>query len=389
VVAQLASSIVLVVSAGLFVRALQRAGALNPGFEAQGVELATVDFTIAGYSDATAPAFARELATRVGALPSVESATIAKTLPGGFESLRFGLTVPGIDTPNGQPGFDTDWNIVEPGYFATLRIPLVSGRDFNGADRAGRTGVAILSESAARRLWPGENAIGKFVIQHLGPGSTRTLVVVGVVRDINASSLVDGFANPLVYVPLQQQYTNKLPANWTIAARARNGRRIAADVRILVASMNPNLPIVTSQTLDDSVALGLMPKRIAASLSSSLGLIGLLLAAIGVYGVAAYAVARRTREIGIRVALGARPAAVVAMVLRHGLSLAGLGAVIGLAAAAGVSRLLSGLLFGVPAFDAAIFAGAAALAAAVGVAGCYVPARRAVTINAMEALRYE
>jgi putative ABC transport system permease protein len=391
VVAQVAISMVLVISAGLFVRALERAGSLHPGFNPHGVELATVDFGIAGYTDANGPGFGRAVLERVAALPGIEAATLAKVVPGGFESIRFGLTIPGAGTANGLGSFDTDWNIVEPGYFRTLGIPIVSGRDFNPADRAGRPGVVILSEAAARRFWPGEPAVGKFVVQHgLPPGAERTLLVVGVVRDIRTSSLVDGFANPFVYVPLQQQYASRLTSAMTIVARTAQGRRrAAADIRAALAELNPDLPVITSQTLEDSMALGLMPQRFAASLSSVLGAIGLLLAAIGIYGVAAYAVARRTREIGIRVALGARPAGVVGMVLGQGMSLAAIGAAIGLVLAAGVSRVLSGFLFGVPPMDPAIFGAAAGLAAVVGLIACYVPARRAVRINAMEALRYE
>jgi len=391
VAAQVAFSIVLVVSAGLFVRALQRAGSSHPGFDAHGVELATVDFKVAGYTDETAPAVARAIVERVAALPGIESATLAKALPGGFESLRFGLTVPG-EAANARPEIssDTDWNIVEPGYFATLRIPLVSGRDFTAADRAGRRGVAILSEGAARRLWPGENAVGKMIQQHgAPPDAIRPLLVVGVVRDIKTSTLLDGFANPFVYVPLQQHYNQRLTGTMTIAARVVHGGRAAADIRAALAAMNPNLQVVASQTLEDSIALGLMPQRMAASLSSALGTVGLLLAAIGIYGVAAYAVARRTREVGIRIALGARPIGVVVLVLRHGMLLAAFGCGVGLTLAAGISQVLGAFLFGVAPMDPPIFAGAAAAVAVIALAACSVPARRALRISAVEALRYE
>ena len=180
-----------------------------------------------------------------------------------------------------------------------------------------------------------------------------------------------------------------MTSDLTIVARPARGRHAAAEVRGLVASMNSSVPIVRSQTAADSVALGLTPQRVAASLSTSLGLVGLLLAAIGIYGVTAYAVAQRTREIGIRLALGARRADVVAMVVRQGLSLALVGCAIGLMLAAGVNRLLAAFLFGVQQIDVVIFGGAAALLAAVAVAACYVPVRRATGINAMEALRYE
>jgi predicted permease len=392
VVAQVAFSLVVVVAAGLFVRWLQ-AGSSDPGFDPHGVELATVDLSPAGYTDITGPLFARDVLERVRALPVVESATIARVLPGGFEGIRFGLAVPGVAAPNGERFFSLDWNIVEPGYFATLRIPLVAGRDFSAADDAGAPPVAIVDEGMARRFWPGQNALGKFVLlQVAGPAAsngTSTLMVIGVVHDIKSSSLVDGLAEGFVYVPLQQQYAATRPLTMTVAARTSRGQRIAGEIRTLVASMDPKLPIVRSQTLDDSVALGLVPQRVAVSVSSSLGLVGLLLAAIGIYGVTAYAVTRRTREIGIRVALGANRADVVRMVLGQGMWLAFVGCAIGLILAAAVNQVLAGFLYGIPPMDPAVFGGAAALFIVVGMVACYVPVRRATRINAMEALRYE
>jgi ABC-type antimicrobial peptide transport system permease subunit len=175
----------------------------------------------------------------------------------------------------------------------------------------------------------------------------------------------------------------------TIVARSTNGQRLAGEIRTLLASMNPNLPIVAALALEEYAQLGLIPQRVAASVSGSLGLVGLLLAALGVYGVTAYMVASRTREIGIRVALGAQPRDVMGMVLRHGLLLTLGGAAIGLILAAGAGRLIASLLMGVAPLDALTFSSAGLLFAAIGVAACYVPARRALRINANEALRYE
>jgi ABC-type antimicrobial peptide transport system permease subunit len=188
-----------------------------------------------------------------------------------------------------------------------------------------------------------------------------------------------------VYVPLQQQY---LPSV-TVVARTTHGQRIADELRALLASMNPNLPIMTAQTLEASVALGLVPQRVAASVSGSLGMVGLLLAGIGIYGVTAYAVARRTREIGIRIALGARRADIIRMVLREGLSLTLIGSAMGLILAGAISRVLAEFLFGIPPIDPLTFTGTTALFMAIGLAACYVPARRATRIDAMESLRYE
>jgi predicted permease len=391
VVSQVAFSILLVVVAGLFVRALQAAGAGDPGFDRRGVELASLDLSMAGYTGTTGPPFLRELAERIRGLPDVQAASIATSLPGGFEVQRRGVAVPGVTPPNGQRLFQVDWNDIEPGYFAALRIPIVSGRDFTPADRAGAPLVAIVGEGTARRFWPGQDPIGLRIIEPEAgprgpdPATSKTLLVVGVARDVKASTLIDGLSSSLVYVPLQQQYLSRV----TIVARTRRGQRIADELRTLVGSLNRNLPIVTSQTLEDATALGLVPQQIVVSVAGGLGLIGALLAAIGIYGVAAYAVVRRTREIGIRMALGARRADVVAMVLQQGVWLAVIGTAIGLVLAAAASRALVVFLFGVPPLDPVIFGGAAVLFAFVGLAACYWPARRATRIDPLTALRYE
>jgi predicted permease len=390
VVVQVAFSIVLIIAAGLFARALYRAGSINPGFDSHGVELMSVDLSQAGFTDVTGPRFARELLDRVRELAGAQAATIASSVPGGFEVRRQALGVPGASSPNNQAFVNVDWNVVEPGYFATLRTPIVAGRDFTITDRAGTQPVAIVSEAAARQFWPGQAAVGQYLSQPTwgpqGPTSPiRTLLVVGVASDIKSSSVIDGFGGACVYVPLQQQYVPTL----TIAARTTHGQRVADALRTLLAAMNPNLPVLTAQTLDDSVALGLAPQRVAGSVAGSLGIIGLVLAALGIYGVMAYAVTRRTREIGIRVALGARPTDIVRMVLREGLWLTAIGSAIGLVIAALVSRVLAAFLFGIPPTDPITFAGVIVLFVAIGLAACYWPVRRATRIDPTEALRYE
>jgi predicted permease len=390
VIGQVAFSIVLIVGAGLFIRALQRAASIDPGFDRHGVQLLSIDLTQGGYTNMTGPPFVRELVDRVRQLPGVQSATIASALPGGFEVRREALTVPGGSSPSIQAFVTVDWNVVEPGYFTTLRTPIIAGRDFTVADRNGTQAVAIVSEAAARQFWPAQDAVGKYLSQPTwgpqGPTNpTRTLLVVGVARDIQSSSLIDGVARAWVYVPFQQQYVS----NMTIVARTTRGAGFADELRPLLASMNRNLPIVTAQTLDDSVALGLAPQRVAASVTGSLGIVGLMLTGIGIYGVTAYAVTCRTREIGIRMALGARRADVIRMVLREGLALTLIGSAIGLVIAAAMSRVLAGFLFGIPPIDPISFAGTTVLFAAIGLAACYVPVRRATHIDPTHALRHE
>ena len=389
VVSQVALSIVLVVGAGLFARALQRASEIDPGFDPHGVELATLDLSLGGYTADTGRVFARELIRRVRETPGVQAAALSAVMPLGDRGIGLGgLAVPGVELRNGRRFFDVDWNVITPGYFATMKMALLTGRDFSDADREGTPSVVIVNETAARQWWPRQDALGKTLLQEDGrpdaPDAVRTLTVVGVARDSKYRNLGED-PRPFVYVPIQQQYMSRT----VIAARSAHGQRLAGELRALLASMNPNLPIVQSLTFDAYSQLGLLPQRIAASVAGSLGLVGVLLAAIGIYGVTAYMVSSRTREIGIRMALGAERASVVRMVLRQGLTLTMIGAAIGLAVAAAASRLLGSLLFGVGATDPLTFIGSTLLFFVVGAAACYVPARRATAIGAMDALRYD
>ena len=388
VVVQVALSTVLIVGAGLFARALHRAASVDAGFDSHGVELVSLDLAQAGYTSVTGPPFARELLERVRGLSSVQSATMASTLPGGFEVRREAVALPRDSSHGGLAFVSVDWNVIEPGYFATLRTPVVSGRDFSAADRDGTQSVAIVSAAAARQFWPGHAAVGKYLSQATWSAqepmtATRALLVVGVAADIQSSSLIDGFGLASVYVPLQQQYVSGL----TIAVRTSRGQRVVDELRALVTSLNPNLAVSSAQTLDEAVGLGLTPQRVAGSVAGSLGMVGLLLAAIGIYGVMAYVVARRTREIGIRVALGARPIDIVGMIMREGLSLTLIGAAIGLAVAAGISRVLAAFLFGLPPSDPITFMGVTVLFTVTALAACYWPVRRATHIDPTEALR--
>jgi len=389
-IAQVAFSIVLIVGAGLFVRALQRATSIDPGFDVRGVELAALDFSLAGYVEETGRTFASTMLERVRAIPGVQSAALAAVLPLGGSGMGLGgIAIPGVAPPQGQRFFDADWNIVTPGYFATMKSTLVAGRDFTDADRANTPLVAIVNETAARRWWPNQDAVGKTIQQQsfregAAPGEMATLTVIAVARNTKYRSLAED-PRLFMYVPLAQQYRSRM----TIVARSSDGQRLATEVRKLVASLDPNLPIIVSQTLDDYTSLNLVPQRVAASVTASLGAVGLLLAAIGIYGVTAYMVTSRTREIGIRMALGAQPMAVLRIVLGQGLGLTLAGAAIGLVLAAGAGRLLGSLMFGVGATDPVTFVGAAVLFCVVGLVACYAPARRASAIDAMEALRYE
>jgi predicted permease len=381
VVGQVALSVALVAAAGLFARALARAGAIDPGFELRGVELTTLDVSVAGYTAATGLAFWNRLFDSLRVLPGVEDATLARVVPGGFEGLGFGFRVPGASRFN--DGFQPTGNIVEPGYFSTLRIPFVAGRDFTFADGATTQPVVIVGEAAARHFWPGQSALGKYLLQQRIGKADGVLLVVGVVRDIKSTSLIDGMSQAFMYLPLQQAYQPIM----TIVTRTSPGDSVASDVRRLVSSTDTKLPIPTSSTLEDSVALGLVPQRIAASMAGSLGTVGLVLAAVGLYALTAYTIGQRRREFGIRLALGAEPGHLLRMVLRQGFGLVLIGCAIGAVLAAAAARVLSGFLLGLSALDLPAFAGAVALCLAVGLAACYGPARRATKADPLLALR--
>jgi predicted permease len=388
VVAQVAFSILLVVTAAILARGVGAVTSISRGFDARGVDVASMDLSLAGYTATTGRVFERDLLARVRELPGVETATLADRAPGPEGMSLGGLTVPGVSPPDGQIYFFVNWTLIDSAYFNTLRIPLIAGRDFAATDRQGTPRVAIVGEAAARRLWPGKSAIGAALFVHRPLAKTEPspipLTVVGVVRDVGGRAFRG--ATPLsLYVPRQQEHRPSL----TILARRAGGASLASDLRALVAAMNPNLPVLRVQSLErQQNGPPETQLRIAAAVAGSVGLIGLLLAGLGIYGVTAYAITRRTREIGIRLSLGAHRATVLGMVLRQSMKLVTIGSAIGLLLGFGAGKAIAAR-FGVPSGDLTVFAGATALFAIVGLVACYVPARRATRITAMEALRYE
>ena len=384
VVGQVTMSLMLVITAGLLLRSLQEAANVNPGFDARNVDVMSFDLSLAGYTQATSRPFVADLLARTRNLPGVMAVTMGMDLPldGGRMGMG-GVKVPGVEPPRGFNSFPIDWNVVEPGWFDTLKLPLVKGRDFTAADTATAPGVAILNEAAARRFWPGQDPIGRQIGVTDGPAAqARTLAIIGIASDARLMSL-GATAEPYIYVPVAQQFATRV----ALLVRTSDGHSTVPQVREIVRTLNANLPMTEAMPLAEVTAIGLVPQRIAAAVAGSLGLVGLLLAAIGVYGVTSYAVSRRTHEIGIRVALGADQRGVLRLVLRQGLTLAGIGVGIGVAIAAVGSRVLGGLLFGVPPVDPLTFGGACALFAVVTLVATYIPARRATAVDPMVALR--
>ena len=389
VVGQVTMSLMLVIVAGLFLRALEHAAAIQPGFDERGVDVIQLDLSLAGYTAETARPFVRELLERARALPGVESATLSVDLPldGGRMGLG-GIKVPGKTPPRGE-FFSADWNVSEPGLFTTLKLPLIRGRDFTDADTANSMWVAIVNDALAAQYWPGEDPIGKQVLVYddlpsAVPETLRPVTIVGVTANAKLIWLT-GSVEPYIYVPFSQRYLPRV----ALLVRRTGDRSAIPDVRTLLRSMNPNLPITESMTLSELTAIGLIPQRIAAAVAGSLGIVGLLLCGVGIYGVTSYSVAQRTREIGIRVALGADRGSVLRLILRQGLMLAGIGTAVGVVIAAAGSTLLESLLYGIRGRDPITFGGTCLLFAMVTLIASYIPARRATTVDPMVALRAE
>jgi predicted permease len=382
VVGQIACSVLLVVLGVSFVRILRHAGAADPGFDGRGVEVATIDMSVMGGPNTDQVTFWRMVIDRVRHVPAVEAASLARVPPGGWEGIGMGGVTP-ADQPGSAQTFSPAWNIVDPGYFATLRIPLREGRDFAAADTVGSVPVLIVSDTLARRIWPGESAIGKTL--RLPPISAadgrvehRLATVIGVVGDIKSTSLVDGFAEPYVYLPLAQSAAFRMTAQMSIVARRRGEGSLAAVMATLVQEIDQRLVLARTESLADAIALGLTPQRVLATISSVMGLVALLLASMGIYGVTAYTVALRRREFAIRLALGAPRARGIGMVLKQGTRLVAAGLVIGLALAVGAGRILSLLFYGLPAAHVPTLAGTVALFLAIGAVASIVPASQAL-----------
>jgi predicted permease len=385
VVGQVAFSILLVVAAGLFIGALKRISSLPLGYDPANVEIATIDLSSLR-TTSKAQIFIRELSERIRALPGVQESTISTFSPIDAGRAMVDIRRPGDGKSPPQlpdPSTRVGWNFVEPGYFATMKIPLLAGRDFTAADRESSEPVAIVSEKMAHRFWPGEDPVGRYLPASVGDTGNNA-VVIGIARDV----LVIGgppTSTPVAYRPLMQRYIPHV----TIAVRSVNGRRFAGAIRALISSMNPNIPILMTETLESAVATAMMPQRNAAAVTGSLGIVGLVLASLGVYGIMTHAVTRRTREIGLRIALGAKRTQVTQLMLREGMSLVGIGSAIGLFLAYTANRTLRSSPLNVPAANISIYAAAAALFFAVGLIACWTPVRRATRIDAMSALRHE
>jgi predicted permease len=379
VLGQTAVTLILLVCGGLFARSLQRAAQVDPGFDIKNLQVIGLDLSLAGMKETEGLLFADELLRRARALPGVRSASLAWDLPLDGDGGGLG----GVQGPDSQE-LSADWNVVTPGYFASMGIPLLRGRDFTEQDGPAGVAVAIVNETLANRLWPGSDAVGRKLVNPEPGEAPRVLEVVGVARDQKYRSLGDAPRN-FVFVPLRQNYL----AQMTLALRTEPGAPVVPEVRALLRSMNPYLPILQAQSMEEFAGFSLLPQRLAGWVAGCLGLLGMLLAGTGLYGVTAFSTLQRTREIGIRMALGAEGRDVLRAVLWQGMRLAMAGMVVGLAAALAATRLLGNLLFGVSPQDPLVLGMMTAALAAVALLACYLPARRAAKVDPMTALRCE
>jgi predicted permease len=376
VVAQVALSVLLVVCALLLTRSIRHATQIAPGFRVAGVEVIGLNHRLGGFDTERGRLFADALMARIQNLPGLEAAASARVVPLTMEREGGRFWLPGeLGTDR---AIDGSQNIVTPGFFRTLGLELVAGRNFDQTDRADAPAVAIVNETLARRAWRSESAVGKRILV----GARRfPIEVVGVVRDAKYRTIGEG-PTPFFYVPAAQRYE---PISWILVRPT--GQSLIPQVRAVIREMEPNLPVVQAGTLADMTAFTLFPQRLAAWLAAIVSTIGIFLAALGVYGIAAYNASLRTREIGIRVALGAVRAQVLQLILRHAGRLAAVGIAFGVFAAGLATGMLEGMLYGVRPLDLISFAGGAIVFGALALVASLIPAWRAASVNPVDALR--
>jgi predicted permease len=385
VVAQLAVSLLLLVVAGLFIRSLQQMQKVDPGFQTENRLALSFNLDQEGYDETKGREFTRQLLVRVRALPGVQTASLANYLPLGFMALSEPVMVDGSAISlDARPPMAAAQRVGSD-YFRTIGTPLVRGRDFSPQDSINAPAVAIINETLARRFFPNEDPIGKRLRVSNPESNPPPREIIGIVKDTVIRSIGE---EPLsvVYRPLTQQHSQWLTL---VVHTAGNPKALLPAVRREAQALDENLPAQEIKTLDEIAAFSFWPMRMGAGLVGTFGLLGLLLASVGLYGVMSYAVAARTREIGVRMALGAERRDVLRLIVGQGLALALIGAGAGLLLAFAVTRVLQRFLFVIGATDPPTFAVIALLLTAVALLACWIPARRATKVDPLTALRHE
>jgi predicted permease len=385
VVVQVACSLMLLVVAGLFVRSLGHAERMYLGFDPDHVLNVMLDPRQIGYSDARSIDLYRELVEHVRAMPGVQSASVAFSVPMSFPGHSDPLYVEGHAVVVGEQPPKVSSNSIDPGYLRTMRVPLLQGRDFKDSDDEKAPRVAIVNQAMANRFWPNQDPLGKrFSLKSAGG---PFIEVVGVAHD-GQYFFLSPDSSPYFYVPFAQN-----PSAFA-ALQLRSSippELLIQNVQQEINKLAPDLPAIDIHTMDQTVhgLAGMFIFRLAAALAATMGVLGLVLAVVGVYGMVAFSVTRRTQEIGIRIALGAERGDIIKLVSRQGLRLVIAGVTVGVVVALILTRAMGRLLMGVSAADPATYLSVAVLLSAVVLLACYIPARRATAVDPMVALRYE
>ena len=382
VIPQIALSLVALVSAGLLVRSFQNLSAEGAGFATEGILLASLNPDLQGYDAEEGEALVRSLVERTRGIADVESVTVAFPLPLDAYTQGQQVSPEGAEVSTGDEGTLVFYSTVGDDYFEVLETPLVHGRSFEEQDDAASRPVAIVNETLARRFWPGDSPLGK---RFGGRGSEPLWEVVGVARDGKYLTLGEE-PRPYFFLPLRQSYRSPL----TLVVKTRSApRSLEPAVREVARSLDPSLPLYGVKTMEEFLDRSTSGPRALAFIASFFGAIALTLATVGLYGLMSFTVSQRRHELGIRAALGASRGRVIALFLAQAARVAGVGIVIGLALAWASTRVMGSLLFGVDAGNPAVFVLVSALLAIAALAGSYVPARRAATLDPLKALRHE
>jgi predicted permease len=385
VVAQVSLSLLLLIGAGLFLQSLRNLKTLNPGFDVRNIVAFDVSPTMTRYDRKVSADYFRRLHERLNSLPGVESHTFAVVPLLEDDEWDNWVTIEGYSAKQDERP-DPHMQYCSPGFFKTLKIPVVLGRDFNDRDVAGAPKVGIVNQKFVKRYFGNADPLGRHIGMGIDPGTKTDIEIVGVVGDTKYENMREEIPYELYIPDAQKDFAN----GGTVYVRAAGDPTTVFNMlRKEVQGVDASVPMYDMRTLTDQMEISLLTERLLATLSSVFGTLAIFLAALGLYGVMAFMVARRTREIGIRMALGAGQGSVVWMVLRETLTLAGIGVAIGLAGAYAVTRLIQTQLFGVEPTDLLTMAAASlGIAAVTALAGC-IPARRATGIDPMRALRFE
>jgi predicted permease len=381
--AQVALSLVLLVGTVLVVRSLQRAVTIDIGFNPRHAVAVAFDVALSGYSEDRAKAFEQRLRDRLAMLPGIETVALTNYLPLGAGQSHTTVYAEGKPNPPVNQAPHANYYSVTPGYFRTMQTRIVSGREFGDQDKPGATAVAIVNQALAQRLFPGENALGKRFRQ--GATSTNWIQIVGIAQDGKYESLNDS-SQPAIFWPRAQRFDT---FTTVVARSALPPGDVVRAIQQTVLSLEPDTPFFQAGSLEEHLAFPLLPARIAALMLGAFGVLAAILASTGVYGMLAYAVSRRTCEIGIRVAIGATKKNVIALVLRRAFVIVGGAGAVGAGLALSLGKFFTPILYGVSPRDPETYLLALALMAAIGLIACLVPARRALAIEAAVALREE